>query len=127
MLPYLYRIVLRLLSALIVASLAGCASMSALLPSRNTQDATQTPAIAAVSQDPEAQVLARLGSLTAGEQILLSGGVRAVSDAPYEAASGRPCRWVSLSYPDTLATRRLACGLEGGWQWVPSVTADIAN
>ena len=100
--------------------LAGCASLpDALQPS--TMGGAAAAAAEALPATPEGQLLASLGGAAPGADILLPDGVRAVADEAYAAASGRTCRQTRLDYPDGRVAHRLACEIEGRWQWVPAV------
>jgi len=70
---------------------------------------------------PEQQLLNALAGATAGVPIVTETGIRAVPEAAYSAASGRSCRWVSVTFPGVAPERRLACGGQEGWHWAPSV------
>jgi len=100
--------------------LAGCASLPGVLQPSATGVAPEGGAVAQ-PMTPEGQLLASLAGAEPGADILLPDGVRAVADEAYAAASGRTCRQARLDYPDGRVADRLACEIDGRWQWVPAV------
>jgi hypothetical protein len=120
------RRALHLLCCLPFLSLAGCASLSGSYTDEGGPEAAvEAPPITPAT--PEAQLLVALEGAVPGAEILLPEGVRAVAGPGYAAASGRHCREARLSYPDGRATQRLACKIEGRWQWVPAVTLTLTD
>jgi hypothetical protein len=69
---------------------------------------------------PEAEVLAVLDTLAAGQTVPMSNGGIARADATYDAASGRRCRQVEIGVGGAFETR-LACEQKGLWTWFPYV------
>ena len=113
-----------LLLALSLAGLGGCASMADMA----SGDAAAAGApVVTIPATPEGQVLGLLGSAASGERVALMDGVQATAGQTYAAASGRACRWVTLTYPAGSHSRRLACVVGGAWQWVATVNADLSR
>lgn len=107
-----------------LGGVSGCASMADL----GSSDAASAGApVVTIPATPEEQVLGLLDRVASGESVALMDGARAQADQAYAAASGRRCRWVTLTYPADKAARRLACAVAGSWRWVTAVTADLSR
>lgn len=111
------------LICLVLGGITGCAS----LPDAQQTGAAADTAPEPVPSTPEGQLLNALAGAAAGVEILLPEGVRATADQSYAAASGRTCRQTRLSYHDGRVVQRLACEIDGRWQWVPAVTLTLGD
>jgi hypothetical protein len=103
--------------------LGGCASVGG--PGEG-ETAAQGAEVVDKTRDmmtPEGQILAALQNTAPGESISTTSGVYATAGETYAAASGRACRWVSVSHPERDLNRQLACLYGDGWRWAPTVLA----
>lgn len=112
------------LLGLVVLGLAGCTSLPEMLQPAASGAPPEAQAETAPAS-PEDQLLASLGAAGAGVEVALADGLRGVAGESYTAASGRTCRLARLHYPDGRSAQRLACEVEGRWQWVPAVTMQL--
>jgi hypothetical protein len=124
MTPIRNRVPAYLLLSTVLVGLSGCASIAELVSS--DPQSNGAPVVTAPTS-PEEDALGRLGGLPAGENTTLMDGARVTAEPIYAAASGRRCRWVTLTYPGGKPDRRLACAVGGGWQWATTVTVDLSR
>jgi hypothetical protein len=88
---------------------------------RDAADANDTGRVIAPSSESERALIQQLATLPSGVKRTVGDAV-VTADAPYEAASGRTCRQVSISSPRK-RMRRLACSDGKAWFFVPDVFA----
>jgi hypothetical protein len=73
------------------------------------------------ASESERRLLGLLDTMPAGKPQTV-GSLIVVADAPYFAASGRPCRGLTLTPEGKRESgRRVACKEEGKWFYVPNV------
>lgn len=111
----------------LVLGLGGIGGCASLFEPGVTDAAPAGAPVLTIPATPEGQVLGLLGSAASGERVALMDGVQATAGQTYAAASGRACRWVTLTYPAGSHSRRLACVVGGAWQWVATVNADLSR
>lgn len=88
---------------------------------RDAADANDTGRVLAPRSESERALLQQLATLPSGVARRIADAT-VTAEAPYEAASGRTCRAISVSSPATAKkSRRLACNDGKAWFFVPDV------
>jgi hypothetical protein len=104
---------------LLMAFLTACSSH--VTSARDAADANDTGRRLAPTNEGERKLLQALAALPNGKEQRV-GADTVVAEAPYEAASGRTCRALSVTLGATRrALHRLACSDGRGWFFVPDV------
>lgn len=68
----------------------------------------------------EREILQRLPALAPEQPVTIEGAMVSAA-APYHAASGRTCRFLTITSADRSSRSRLACHEDAAWFFVPSI------
>jgi hypothetical protein len=72
------------------------------------------------ANDTEREILQRLPALAPEQPVTIQGAIVSAA-APYHAASGRTCRFLTIASADRSSRSRLACREDAEWFFVPPV------
>lgn len=68
----------------------------------------------------EREILQRLPALAPEQPVTIEGAIVSAA-APYHAASGRTCRFLTITGADRSSRSRLACREDAAWFFVPPI------
>jgi hypothetical protein len=105
---------------LLTAFLSACSRQPETSP-RDAADANDTGRVLSAQSETERSLLTQLSTLPTGTARRV-GDATVLSEAPYDAASGRTCRALQITTPGAREPRhRLACSDGKAWFFVPDV------
>ncbi|HEX9619477.1 MAG TPA: DVU3141 family protein [Polyangiaceae bacterium] len=102
--------------------IVACGGAKVVPTAQEAKDAADTGTRLEAQTPLEQSVLAELPRMPA-DRPRSFGGVAVSAGAPYHAASGRPCRKVTLAAQAGEVAERVACAEAGSWFFVPDVFA----